>query len=326
MIQPLSLSTLATALAVFLASPLYAQDSQSNTVQTDSQSQVPTRINITTADEILDEDVLDSEGEEVGEIEYLMIDLQSGTVRYAIIEAEDDDALLMEEETLSGIPWSALEFDESSEEGYILNMSREEFMQAPKVTEEGISELTEPLVISQIYDYYMKPADATEDTSAQEDASEAASQAEAQEQTAQREQGAEAQPYMLVDRNIITMVTPPELKTANQVVGTDIENMLGETIGEIDQMVIDADHGQVAYVLLARGGFLGFGEEWLPVPFGALSWSQDGKNFTLNVAEPELQKMESLPKENLPTQVKVNDLKTLYERFQVTPYWQEMGQ
>jgi sporulation protein YlmC with PRC-barrel domain len=323
MTQRLPLSTLAIAMAVTLVSPLYAQDSQSSAVQTDSPSEVPTRINVTSADEILDEDVLDSQGEEIGEIEYLMIDLQSGTVRYAIIETEDDDQLLMEEENLSGIPWSALEFDESGEEGYILNMSREQFMQAPKVTEEGIAELTKPLVISQIYDYYLKPTDATEDATAQEDASEEASQAEAQPQAGQ-EEGANNLPYMLVDRNIISMVLPAELKTANQVVGTDVENILGETVGEIDQMVIDADHGQVAYVLLAKGGFLGFGEEWLPVPFGALNWSQDEKNFTLNLAEPELQKMESLPKEDLPARVRVDHLKNLYERFQITPYWEEM--
>lgn len=323
MTHRLPLFILAIGLALFLVSPLYAQDSSA--VQSSPPSQIPTRINVTTANDILDEDVLDTQGEEVGEIEYLMIDLQSGTVRYAIIETEDDDALLMEEENLSGIPWSALEFDESKEEGYILNMSREDFLQAPKVTEEGISELTKPLVLSQIYDYYMKPTEQTGDATAQQDASEAASQAEEQ-QTAQSEEGAENLPYMLVDRNIITMVMPPELKTANQVVGADIENVLGETIGEIDQMVIDADHGQVAYVLLARGGFLGFGEEWLPVPFGALSWSQDEKNFTLNVAEPELQKMETLPKEDLPTQVRVDHLANLYERFQVTPYWQEMAE
>jgi sporulation protein YlmC with PRC-barrel domain len=322
MTHRLPLSALATAIAIVLANPLYAQDSQSSEVQNVATSQVPTRIQITTADEILDEDVMDSEGEEVGEIEYLMIDLQNGAVRYAIIELEDDDELLMEEETLSGIPWSALEFNRSGEEGYILNMTREAFQQAPKVTKEGISELTKPLVLSQIYDYYMKP------TAASEDASDQGTQVDEQQATPseQTAEGTENQSYMLIDREVITMVMPPEFKTANQVVGTDIENMSGETIGEIDQMVIDADHGQIAYVLLAKGGFLGFGEEWLPVPFGALTWSQDKTNFTLNVPESELQKMQFLPKENLPTQVKVSDLKTLYERFQITPYWQEMAQ
>jgi sporulation protein YlmC with PRC-barrel domain len=335
MIQRLPFSALATAVTIALVNPLYAQDSQDTEIQNEQavqQGQVPTRIQIMAADDILDEDVNDSQGEELGEIEYLMIDLENGTVRYAIIETEDDEGLLMEEESLSGIPWSALKFDQSGDEGYILDMTREEFQQAPKVTEEGISELTKPLVLSQIYDYYMKPTDASGDPTEQPDASEGASdqagQADEQQQTAQPEQTAEGevQSYMLVSRDIVTMVMPPELKTANQVVGTDVENILGETVGEIDQMVIDTDHGQVAYVLLARGGFLGIGEEWLPVPFGALNWSQDEKNFTLEVAEPELQKMESIPKEDLPTQVRVDHLKTLYERFQVTPYWQQMAQ
>jgi hypothetical protein len=77
-------------------------------------------------------------------------------------------------------------------------------------------------------------------------------------------------------------------------------------------------------VLLERGGFLGFGEEWLPVPFGAFQVA--GEDLRLSRAEEELRRMPKLSREELPTQVSVEHLQQLYAEYNVTPYWERAGQ
>jgi sporulation protein YlmC with PRC-barrel domain len=58
--------------------------------------------------------------------------------------------------------------------------------------------------------------------------------------------------------------------SATEVRGTEIESADGQFVGEVDRIMIDTDHGHVAYMLIARGGLLGGAEEWIPVPFDAL--------------------------------------------------------
>jgi RNA recognition motif-containing protein len=60
------------------------------------------------------------------------------------------------------------------------------------------------------------------------------------------------------------------------------------------------------------------------VPFESLSWSGGGQYFTLNIPESQLKNVKSVPKGNVPTEVKASDLRNLYSQYGVTPYWEKM--
>ena len=45
----------------------------------------------------------------------------------------------------------------------------------------------------------------------------------------------------------------------------------GDLIGHIDQVMIDPHHGEVAFVLLERGGFIGLSPGWSAVPVEAFA-------------------------------------------------------
>jgi PRC-barrel domain len=57
----------------------------------------------------------------------------------------------------------------------------------------------------------------------------------------------------------------------------------GDTIGEIERVMIDKISGKVAYAVMSFGGFLGMGEDHYP-----LSWSVLTYNPTLGGYEVEL--------------------------------------
>lgn len=53
---------------------------------------------------------------------------------------------------------------------------------------------------------------------------------------------------------------------AEQIIGGDLRNTQGEDLGDISDVVIGPE-GQIRYVIVQTGGFLGFGEDEVPVPW-----------------------------------------------------------
>jgi sporulation protein YlmC with PRC-barrel domain len=54
--------------------------------------------------------------------------------------------------------------------------------------------------------------------------------------------------------------------SADKVEGTRVYNTLGDTLGAIHDLMIDKATGKVAYALMSFGGFLGFGNQYHPLP------------------------------------------------------------
>jgi sporulation protein YlmC with PRC-barrel domain len=74
---------------------------------------------------------------------------------------------------------------------------------------------------------------------------------------------------------------------ASQIVGAPVRNMEGETLGEIDELVI-GEGGRMS-VVLGVGGFLGVGEKRVAVPYDELRISPDGDEFFVNRSRATLE-------------------------------------
>ena len=53
----------------------------------------------------------------------------------------------------------------------------------------------------------------------------------------------------------------------DNITGTDVRNMEDENLGSVSDVVIDPESGKAAYVIVARGGFLGMGEDHYAIPW-----------------------------------------------------------
>ncbi len=62
------------------------------------------------------------------------------------------------------------------------------------------------------------------------------------------------------------------LISADKVKGTDVYNDSDERLGAIDSILIDKVTGEVAYVVMSFGGFLGIGEKYHPLPWHVLEY------------------------------------------------------
>jgi sporulation protein YlmC with PRC-barrel domain/cold shock CspA family protein len=268
-------------------------------------------IRVTSASDIVGRAVRDAQGRRVGTVEYIMIDAQNGNVLYAMVGA--DGALNLDDKLLA-VPWSSVDL---TRQALQVKKSLDELKTAPQFAPEQLAELTQPTVVARVHDYYLVPNAPAEQQGPAPQA----------QQERQRPQSSQAnQPRLLIGRSIVTTLLAPVLTSAQQIQGTQVENPDGQAVGTIDRVMIDPDHGHVAYVLLEKEQFLGMRGAWLPVPFEALRWSMRDQDYIVNASADVLQHAPALPHQALPTQVPAAQLQQLYADYGVTPYWERMAQ
>jgi sporulation protein YlmC with PRC-barrel domain len=56
---------------------------------------------------------------------------------------------------------------------------------------------------------------------------------------------------------------------ASKLIGMNIQNPQGKNVGEINDLVVDANTGKIRYAAVTYGGFLGIGNKMFAVPFEA---------------------------------------------------------
>jgi sporulation protein YlmC with PRC-barrel domain len=83
-------------------------------------------------------------------------------------------------------------------------------------------------------------------------------------------------------------VAEPEGRRANVIAATDLTgdhvyNPAGESLGKIHQIMLDTTTGKIAYAVVSSGGFLKMGEKLLAVPWNALQFDPERKEFILSI-------------------------------------------
>ena len=80
----------------------------------------------------------------------------------------------------------------------------------------------------------------------------------------------------------------PALMGADTLLGEKVVNAYDVELGDIKEIMLDMQTGQVAYAVLAFGGLMGMGEKLFAVPWQALHLDTANKRFLLNVDKDRL--------------------------------------
>lgn len=88
---------------------------------------------------------------------------------------------------------------------------------------------------------------------------------------------------------------------ASEVIGLNVQNAAGDTVGEISDLVIDPD-GKISYVALSVGGFLGMGDKLFAIPFDAFHCRHDGDDVvvTLDVTPDTFENAQGFDQDHWP--------------------------
>jgi sporulation protein YlmC with PRC-barrel domain len=111
----------------------------------------------------------------------------------------------------------------------------------------------------------------------------------------------------------------------SKVLGTDIRNLQDENLGKLDDVMIDLNHGKVAYGIVAmRHGFLGLDKDFVAVPWSAVDWTGQPGIARLDVNRDTLMAL-AFDADNFPNLEDPQYSRQLHEQFRVTPYGEALG-
>jgi len=85
-----------------------------------------------------------------------------------------------------------------------------------------------------------------------------------------------------------------------KIIGSKVINLKGETLGKINNLVVDIDTGRIVYAVLESGGFLGIGDKLFPVPWKSLAALPSEGLFFLNQSKEQMQKAPAFDRKDLP--------------------------
>jgi sporulation protein YlmC with PRC-barrel domain len=85
------------------------------------------------------------------------------------------------------------------------------------------------------------------------------------------------------------------------ITGTDVRNPQDEYFGSVEDVVFDQRSGEIAYVIIGRGGFLGMGQEHVAVPWQRMRATPNLDTFVLNMREEQFESAPTINPNNFAT-------------------------
>ncbi len=76
--------------------------------------------------------------------------------------------------------------------------------------------------------------------------------------------------------------------SASRVKGTTIYNTAGESIGHVEDVILDKMSDKIMFAVLGFGGFLGMGEKYHAVPWSMLDYSKERGGYIVPLTKDAL--------------------------------------
>lgn len=86
-----------------------------------------------------------------------------------------------------------------------------------------------------------------------------------------------------------------------QIIGAPVRNRNDEDLGAIENVALDPDNGQLRYVALATGGFIGLGAKLIAVPWKDLKLNRDRELYVIDLSIEALDRMKGFDANLWPT-------------------------
>lgn len=115
--------------------------------------------------------------------------------------------------------------------------------------------------------------------------------------------------------------TRGRLIAADQVEGTNIYNTAGESLGSVDDLMIDKVSGKIAYAVASFGGFLGIGDRHYPLPWEKLHYDTSMGGFVVDIDRRTLEGAPSYSDEETVGWDDPTWGKRVYDYYGTRPYW-----
>ena len=86
------------------------------------------------------------------------------------------------------------------------------------------------------------------------------------------------------------------LLAASEIKGAKVTNFQNQDIGEIDEVLIEPDTGQIRFAVLSVGGFLGLGSTKVAVPWLAFQTATERDRIKYMMLDTTKERLEKAPR------------------------------
>jgi sporulation protein YlmC with PRC-barrel domain len=114
----------------------------------------------------------------------------------------------------------------------------------------------------------------------------------------------------------------PRVLSASTLENEKVVNAAGESLGKIEDYMIDLNNGRIAYCVLSFGGFLGMGNKLFAIPFQAMTLDTENKRFILNIDKERLKNAPGFDEDNWPDTTNPQWGTSIYKYYNIRPYWE----
>ncbi len=109
---------------------------------------------------------------------------------------------------------------------------------------------------------------------------------------------------------------------ASSIIGTDVVNPQGDSLGDIKEVVIDSQTGRVAYAVVSFGGFLSMGEKLFAIPFSSFTYNAEENEYVLDVSKERLEAAPGFDADHWPSMHDEKWNREVYKYYGRSPYWE----
>lgn len=111
------------------------------------------------------------------------------------------------------------------------------------------------------------------------------------------------------------------LLTAGTLKGEAVLNLRNETLGHVEDLLLDLEHGRIAYAVLATGGFMGLGERLYAIPWAAVRSDPDRQCLVVDADSERFAKAPGFDKNHWPSMGRREWHEEIHRHYAVRPYW-----
>lgn len=109
---------------------------------------------------------------------------------------------------------------------------------------------------------------------------------------------------------------------ASNILGMNVANPEGESLGTIKEIVIDTHHGRIAYAVVSFGGFLSMGAKLFAIPFSAFAYNMTKNEYVLDVSKEQLKGAPGFDPGHWPSMAEEKWNREVSKYYQRPPYWE----
>jgi sporulation protein YlmC with PRC-barrel domain len=251
---------------------------------------------------LIGENLENTKNQSLGRIEDVVLNSNRDRVAYFIVS---HGGVLGIGAKYTAVPWSFVALKNTGKT-CVLNMSKERFDQAPAFTGGHWPDMSNPQWSHAVYQFF------TESGTMEKAA------AHGQGEHAMHEGAGTHQWAAAGESRHFWGVRHSKL------IGMEVKNGKGQDLGDIEDIVIDANKGNVAYGIVSFGGVLGVGEKYAAVPWSAMELRPAQRICHLNTDKKTLESIAFKPSE-WPNLANPSYARNIYARFDREPYWEVFG-